>query len=80
MILSTEGVPGQVHPPGTRYTPPSSACREIRATSGWYASYWNAFLLFKIDTLCVFELNLVERFVQLFVSIHLILASRHEKQ
>ena len=50
----------QVHPPapgtplGTRYTPlpdqvhpppGSSACREIRATSGRYASYWNAFLL-----------------------------------
>ena len=48
----------QVHPqtrytpPGTRYTPrgpgtPSrtSACREIRATSGRYASYWNAILL-----------------------------------
>ena len=38
------------HPPGTRYTcrdqvhPPSSACWEIRATSGRYASYWNAFL------------------------------------
>ena len=29
----------QVHP-----TPPSSACWEIRATSGRYASYWNAFL------------------------------------
>ena len=38
--------PGQVHPPG-RYPPPgSSACWEIRATSGRYASYWNAFLLF----------------------------------
>ena len=37
--------PDQVHPPGTRYThPTSSACREIRATSGLYASYWNAFL------------------------------------
>ena len=30
--------PRQVHPPG------SSACCEIRATSGRYASYWNAFL------------------------------------
>ena len=27
-----------------RYTPRSSACWEIRATSGQYASYWNAFL------------------------------------
>ena len=34
---------GQVHPQG-RYTPRSSAFWEIRATSGWYASYWNAFL------------------------------------
>ena len=43
--------PGQVHPPraGTPHwvgTPPpgSSVCWEIRATSGRYASYWNAFL------------------------------------
>ena len=34
-------------PPGTRYTPWSSACWEIRATSGRYASYWNAFYLMK---------------------------------
>ena len=47
--------PWQVHPPG-RYTPSqagtpprSSACWEIRTTSGRYASYWNAFLfLFKV--------------------------------
>ena len=44
----------QVHPPGTRYTPlepgtpSSSAYWEIRATSGWYASYWNAFLFVKL--------------------------------
>ena len=38
-------LPGQVHPP-CRYPPSgSSACWEIRATSGRYASYWNAFLL-----------------------------------
>ena len=48
--------PGQGTPPGpgtpprarytpqTRYTPGSSAYWEIRATSGRYASYWNAFL------------------------------------
>ena len=36
--------PQQVHPLG-RYTPRSSACLEIRATSGRYASYWNVFLL-----------------------------------
>ena len=43
-------LPGQVHPrnqvphpgPGT----PLGACQEIRATSGRYASYWNAFLLY----------------------------------
>ena len=34
-------------PPGryTPSTPGSSTCWEIRATSGQYASYWNAFLL-----------------------------------
>ena len=38
-------------PPDQRQTPPgvdtpqSSACWEIRATSGQYASYWNAYLL-----------------------------------
>ena len=38
------GTPPQAGaPPGTRYTR-SSACWEIRATSGRYASYWNAFL------------------------------------
>ena len=44
----------QVHPPGpgtpgTRYTPQSSACREIRAPNGRYASYWNAFLFFLLS-------------------------------
>ena len=32
------------HPPGTRHPPQHSACWEIRATSGRYASYWNAIL------------------------------------
>ena len=46
--------PGQVHPqadtlprqvhPWAGSPPWSSACWEIRATSGRYASYWNAFL------------------------------------
>ena len=40
--------PRQVHPlagtPQAGTTPRSSACWEIRATSGRYASYWNAFL------------------------------------
>ena len=36
--------PPDRYTPG-RYTPPgSSACWEIRATSGRYVSYWNAFL------------------------------------
>ena len=35
---------GPGRPPRTRYSPQSSACWEIRATSGQYASYWNAFL------------------------------------
>ena len=43
--------PQQVHPPGPDTpsgpgtSPRSSACWEIRATSGRYASYWNALLL-----------------------------------
>ena len=43
--------PVQVHtpwagtpPPPGQVPPPSSACWEIRATSGRYASHWNAFL------------------------------------
>ena len=50
--------PGTPPTPGTRYTPqdqvhpaplgpgtsPKQCMLEIRATSGWYASYWNAFL------------------------------------
>ena len=31
-------------PPGRRHRPARSACWEIRATSGRYASYWNAYL------------------------------------
>ena len=43
-------------PPGTRTTPQSSACWEKRATSGRYASYWNAFL-FKLDLYFLFLRN-----------------------
>ena len=34
-------------PSGSRHSSPPlhSACWEIRATSGWFASYWNAYLL-----------------------------------
>ena len=39
------------HPLGAD-TPQSSACREIWATSGRYASYWNAYLFSKIDLVC----------------------------
>ena len=37
-------LPWQVHPPAG--TPPGSACWNTvnKRTSGWYASYWNAFL------------------------------------
>ena len=41
--------PDQVHPPGPGTPPRSSACWEIRATRGRYASYWNAFLSFKSE-------------------------------
>ena len=47
--------PGQVHPPG--------AVHEIRATSGRYASYWNAFLylpFFSEDTPLLRLNNLVD--------------------
>ena len=37
--------PGTRHPTGTSPPPQSSACWEIRSTSGRYASYWNAILL-----------------------------------
>ena len=36
--------PGPSTPPGLGPPPSSSACWEIRAISGRYASYWNAFL------------------------------------
>ena len=36
--------PKSSHPPGAD-TPRSSACWEIRTTSGRYASYWNVYLL-----------------------------------
>ena len=40
--------PGQVHPPTHLQ---SSACWEIRATSGRYAAYWNAFLFIELHVL-----------------------------
>ena len=43
--LGRDTPPGQVQPPGQVHHPRSSACWEIQATSRWYASYWNAFLL-----------------------------------
>ena len=36
--------------PKTRHPPQSSACWEIQATSGWYASYWNAYLFWNVFT------------------------------
>ena len=36
----------QTPPPQTRQTPPREADSSRRSTSGLYASYWNAFLLF----------------------------------
>ena len=44
VILSTGGGGGRYTPRDQVHPPPSSACWEIRATSGRYASYWNAFL------------------------------------
>ena len=54
-------LPPKTRPPPPEQTPPprSSACWEIRATSGRYASYWNTFLLINIglvlnvDILCI---------------------------
>ena len=37
--------PSQEHTPPRSIHPPCSACWQIRATSGRYASYWNAYLL-----------------------------------
>ena len=42
----------QTPPLGTGSPPPHSDCWEIRSTSGWYASYWNAILCCKRDPLC----------------------------
>ena len=38
--------PDQTPPPRTRQTPPQEADSSIQSTSGRYASYWNAFLLY----------------------------------
>ena len=38
--------PGRTHPPRRRPPPPpQEADSDIRSMTGWYASYWNAFLL-----------------------------------
>ena len=41
--------PGPGTPPDQAHPPRSRACWEIRSTSGWYASYFNAILL-RIDS------------------------------
>ena len=43
--------------PGNRHPPRSSACCEIRATSGRYASYWNAILYLMLPTHSDFTLK-----------------------
>ena len=49
----TSPLPG--NPPGPGNPPPrSSACWEIRATSGRYASYWNAYFLNFSTLVCTF--------------------------
>ena len=50
--------PGADTPSGSRHPPQQmlplhSACWEIRATSGWYASYWNAYLLKSVAFFCI---------------------------
>ena len=45
--------PSKADPPWHGRPPPlCSACWEIRSTSGWYASYWNAILVFFLFLLC----------------------------
>ena len=41
--------PGSRHPPGVDTHPLRSACWEIRAIGGRYASYWNAFLFLMLQ-------------------------------
>ena len=61
--------PGR-HPPGSRYPPPPHRSRwEIRSTCGWYASYWNAILLFmkRCDTysqkiICFVLVNIIHEY------------------
>ena len=48
--------PRKQKPPGSRH-PLSSACWEIRSTSGRYASYWNAILLLRKILLLVLLLG-----------------------
>ena len=53
--------PGSKHPPPESRPPPRppkrSACWEIRATSGRYASYWNAILLLLLFISIIFEIK-----------------------
>ena len=42
-VILSRGYLGR-YPPGPGTSPGTSACWEIWATSGRYASYWNAFL------------------------------------
>ena len=64
LLLGADTPMGADTTPGSRHTlweqtppaadaPPHSACWEIRATSGWYASYWNAYLLKSVAFFCI---------------------------
>ena len=45
ILLPGEGVPGQVNPRAST-PPPLGQVSPHQSTSGWYTSYWNAFLFY----------------------------------
>ena len=71
--------PDQAHPPGAdtpfRSRPPREADCSIRSTSGWYASYWNAFLLVSVNGPCKSPMR-TDLFVQTALS-HFVFRSRY---
>ena len=70
--------PDQTPPPGAGTTQ-CTACWEIRSTSGWYASYWNAILLLYILIYVILFSVLRVGFSSLF-SFHLVKTKPSKKK
>ena len=70
-----EQTPSRADTPSWGRHPPCSACWEIRAICGWFASYWNAYLLIVYSKIASNRLHLASKCrveVRLFMDIQIL--------